>query len=178
MRRRARWIELQSATRFLRAAFLVRHVVDAYLAIKLVHVLAVILLVGILPVEYLLVRRVMAARDPPRVGKLLGDLDWVETRIALPASALLLLSGLAMTLGPYKRWPLFGEPWFATVALGLFVVLMGIEAVVLPARYKAIRAWAEAGAAGDMPGRDWQAWSLLGLALAIAAVFVTVLKPF
>lgn len=151
---------------------------DGYSAIKLVHVLAAIFLVGILPVEFLLVRRAVAAQEPSRLAKLLEDLDWVETRIALPATAALLLSGLAMTLGPYKRWALFGEPWFAAVGLALFAILMVVEAFVLPGKYKAVRAWAEAGAAGPMPAQDWHSWSLAGLGLAVLAVAIMVVKPF
>lgn len=150
----------------------------AYEIIRLVHVLAAVFLVGILPLDYLLVRRAVRAGDPPRLARLLGDLEWVENRTALPAAALLLLTGLAMTVGPYRRWPLFDDPWFPTVALGLFALLIAVEAFAIPAKYKAIRQWAEGGGQGKMPGDGWQGWSLIGMTLAVGAVAVMAVRLF
>jgi hypothetical protein len=151
---------------------------DAYAIVRLVHVLAAMSLVGMIPLEFLLVRRVLASRDGPRIVKLFEDLEWVENRIAIPTAAVLLLSGLTMTVGPLAQWSLFGAPWFPTVGLGLLLIVLVLFAGVVPSRYKLIRGWAATGATGDMPGKDWSAWYALAAALAVAAVTVMVLRPF
>jgi hypothetical protein len=152
--------------------------VEAYEVVRLLHILAAMSLIGMTPLEFLLVRRVLASRDGPRIAKLFEDLEWVENRIAIPTAAVLLLSGLAMTLGPLARWSMFGAPWFPTVGLGLLIVVLVLFAGVVPSRYKLIRAWAAAGAPREMPAKDWTAWYGLASALALAAVVVMVLRPF
>jgi hypothetical protein len=151
---------------------------EFYDGLKLIHVLAAMFLIGTIPFDYLLVRRVLAARDPSRIAKTLDDLEWVENRIAIPTAGFLLLSGLLMSWGPWARWSLFGAPWFPTVGLGLLVVMLIVFAAILPAKYKAIRAWANGGSQAQMPAKDWQAWSFLGMALGLTVVYFMVVRPF
>jgi hypothetical protein len=152
--------------------------IGLYETLLLVHVLAVVFLIGTIPLEYLLVRRTIALGDRPRIARLLRDLDWVETRIAVPAALLLVGSGLGMTVGPLARWRLFStEALFPAVGLGLFVVLLVLFAGIVPAHYKKIIRWAE-GEDPTPPGRAWEAWSLAGALIGLSAVTIMVLKPF
>lgn len=151
---------------------------EVYAAIRFVHILSAMFLIGMVPLEFLLVRRVLASGDHGRIANTLLDLEWVENRVAIPTVVFLLGSGLAMSVGPYARWTLFSDPWFPTVGLGLLVVLMVLFAGVVPARYKVIRLWAEAGGQGPMPAQDWKAWYAAAAGLAFAAVYVMVLRPF
>lgn len=151
---------------------------EVYEVIRFVHILAAMFLIGMIPLEFLLVRRVLASGDHPRMAKTFLDLEWVENRVAIPTVAFLLGSGLAMTVGPYAQWALFSDPWFPTVGLGLLAVVLPLFAGVVPSRYKVIRKWAEAGGQGTMPAQDWKAWFGLAAVLAFAAVYVMVLRPF
>lgn len=146
--------------------------------LRLVHILAAMFLIGMVPLEFLLVRRVLASGEHARMAKTLHDLEWVENRVAIPTVVLLLGSGLAMTVGPFGRWSLFSAPWFPTVGLALMAAILVLFAGVVPARYKVIRQWAEAGGQGPMPAQDWKSWYSLAAVLAFAAVYVMVLRPF
>lgn len=151
---------------------------EAFDAIRFVHVLAGMFLIGMVPLEFLLVRRLLASADHGRIAKTFLDLEWVENRVAIPTVVLLLGSGLAMTIGPYAPWTLFSDPWFPTVGLGLMAAILALFAGVLPSRYKVIRLWAQAGGQGPMPAQDWKAWYGLAAVLAFSAVYVMVLRPF
>lgn len=150
---------------------------DVYGIIRFVHILSAMFLIGMIPLEFLLVRRVLASGDHPRIAKTFHDLEWVENRVAIPTVVLLLGSGLLMILGPYAKWPLFSAPWFPTIGLGLLAATLALMAGLIPARYKVIRTWAEAGGQGPMPAQDWKAWYGLAAGLAFAAVYMMVLRP-
>jgi uncharacterized membrane protein len=150
---------------------------EAFDLVRFFHILSAMTLIGMIPLEYLLVRRVLASRDHPRIAKLFDDLEWVENRIAIPTAVVLLGSGLLMTVGPLARWELFAAPWFPLVGLILLLMMLVLFAGIVPSRYKLIRNWAHAGGAGEMPAKDWRAWYGLAAALALVVVILMVLRP-
>jgi hypothetical protein len=150
---------------------------EVYDFIKLVHVLTAIFLVGSIPLEYMLVRRVLARGDRTQIAPLLADLEWIENRIAVPSALGLLASGLLMVYGPWARWPLFAEGVrFPLAGLVLWVILVIIFAVIVTGRYKRLRAWAESPDGPAQPMVAWQGWVVAGLGVALLAVFVMVTK--
>ena len=82
-----------------------------YEFLKFVHVLmAVVWVGGGVAIQVLAFRATRAAKDPVRTASVTGDAEWMGLRIFMPASALLLISGIwAASEG---NWD-FGAAWIS-----------------------------------------------------------------
>jgi uncharacterized membrane protein len=95
---------------------------STFLALKLVHIVAVIVAVGANVSYAYWLRR--AGADRERLVDAIEGIRGLDRRVANPAYIVVLLSGLAMaTIGPYT----FDATWIrAALGLYVFVVIFGI----------------------------------------------------
>ena len=88
---------------------------------KYVHILSAVIWVGGAVYVQLLVLRAQRS-DPTLVGRLGPEIEFIGTRVFIPASILLFVAGLYMTA---NRWS-FSQTWISiAIALWLLSVLVG-----------------------------------------------------
>ena len=149
---------------------------SAYTLVKFFHVLFAIIAVGINASYGIWLAR--SAKEPEHEPHVLRTVKFLDDRIANPAYALLLISGIAMVLIS-DIWD-FSTFWVST-ALGLFVVTTLVALVVFT---PTLRRQVELAEAGDMGSDEYaklaQRGRLVGMvlgALVVAIVFLMVTKP-
>jgi uncharacterized membrane protein len=76
-----------------------------------VHVLAAAVWIGGAAALQLLAVRTLGTQDPVRIGGLAKDIEWIGTRVFVPASVLVLLFGVAAVLRGDIDW---GAGWIST----------------------------------------------------------------
>ncbi len=126
-----------------------------------VHIICAVIWVGGAVYAQLLALRVSRSPDPSELPHLARHIEFIGTRVFLPAALLLFVSGTAMTL---QAWS-FGQTWIA-VSVALWVLSAVVGAVYLGPRVKravhAERPWfaaatgwngASDGAARDFPAK-------------------------
>jgi uncharacterized membrane protein len=89
----------------------------AYQWLLALHILCAVIWVGGTVTMQLLAIRGLAAGDPERMAAFAGDVEWVGQRFYLPASILVLISGIAMVINGHWGWAHF---W---ILFGLFGIL-------------------------------------------------------
>jgi uncharacterized membrane protein len=82
-----------------------------------VHILCVVVWVGGTGTMQILAIRAQGASDPSRMVVLGGEVEWVGQHVYLPASILVLISGIAMVINGEWGW---GHFW---ILFGLFGIL-------------------------------------------------------
>jgi len=93
-----------------------------YQLLLYVHIVCAVIWVGGAAYVQLLAARVTRSDDPAEVPQLARHVEALGTRVFVPAAALLLLSGAAMT---YQAWS-FGQGWIVvSIALWLLSAVAG-----------------------------------------------------
>lgn len=96
-----------------------------------VHIICAVIWVGGAVYAQLLALRVSRSPDPSELPHLARHIEFIGTRVFLPAALLLFVSGTAMTL---QAWS-FGQTWIA-VSVALWVLSAVVGAVYLGPRVK------------------------------------------
>jgi uncharacterized membrane protein len=93
-----------------------------YELVKYVHVLCAVTWVGGAIYAQLLAMRVTATGDPGDLPKLGRNIEWIGTRVFLPASILLFVAGVILTI---QRWA-FVQLWISiAIVFWLTSALLG-----------------------------------------------------
>jgi uncharacterized membrane protein len=151
--------------------------VDLYEALKSIHVLAVVIWVGgAFAVQFFAVRS-QRAEDPTRLALFAKDAEWVGQRVFMPASLIVLASGI---------WAVFEGPW----SFGDVWVLWGLGGAAFSAILGATFLGPESGRIGalinERGASDPEAQRRIGriytmsrieLAILFSVVLVMVIKP-
>jgi uncharacterized membrane protein len=93
-----------------------------YTGFKFVHVLAAVVWVGGACVVQVYALLALRTNDPVRVAAFAGDTEFVGTRIFIPASLILLVSGLFTVHASGGAWS-YSQGW---VQFGLAIVVLSI----------------------------------------------------
>lgn len=138
------------------------------------HVLAAMVAVGA-NLTYVAWLR-LAGRDRTRLSFAISGVRYLDRRLALPAYAVLIVSGLAMTISGRVS---FTQLWLE-IGFGLYVGLTYIAIMVFSPALRRLLAAAEADPRGEAYAREAKFVRLLfiisiGLLLAIVALMV--IKP-
>ena len=102
-----------------------------YQLLLFVHIICAVIWVGGAVYAQLLALRVARSSDPSELPHLARHVEFIGTRVFLPAAVLLFVAGAAMTL---QRWS-FGQTWIA-VAVALWVVSAVVGSVYLGPRVR------------------------------------------
>jgi len=150
-----------------------------YNSFKFVHVLSAVVWVGGACTVQVYALLAMRTSDPVKIAGFASDTEWVGTRIFIPASLTLLVSGVLTVHDSGGAWG-YGQGW---VRFGLFVVLLSI---VVGAGYLGPESGriSRATEAHGVASREVQdrirrilLVSRIELVLLLAAVFDMVVKP-
>ena len=148
-----------------------------YEALVLVHVVMAIVRIGGGIVVVVLGMRAAAEADWARAVSLGRDAQWLGARLFMPASILLLLSGIwAADEGGWD----FGDAWITIGFVGIAVSLLAGMLVFVPERARIAAAAAERGPAAPEVQRRIHRLSLftqLELLVLIVVVWAMVAKP-
>jgi uncharacterized membrane protein len=154
-------------------------VLTHYNEFKFVHVLAAIIWVGGAATAQVYALLAVRTNDPVRVAAFAGDTEFVGTRIFLPASVILLVSGILTVRESGGAWG-YGQGW---VQFGLAVIALSI---VTGAGFLGPESGriSKATKAGGVESPEVQARirriflvSRIELVLLVAVVFDMVVKP-
>jgi uncharacterized membrane protein len=154
-------------------------VLTQYNEFKFVHVLAAIIWVGGAATAQVYALLAVRTNDPVRVAAFAGDTEFVGTRIFLPASVILLVSGILTVRESGGAWG-YGQGW---VQFGLAVIALSI---VTGAGFLGPESGriSKATKAGGVESAEVQARirriflvSRIELVLLVAVVFDMVVKP-
>lgn len=149
-----------------------------YQALLLVHVLAGMVWVGGAVVLVATLWSARRSQPPEAVDRLMLDLRWADTWLAIPAPVLVLTSGVVMVLD--------GGPWSFTQAwiLASIALIVVYEAVALTVGGRLHSRIEKARAQGELASiahaRTMTAWGRLGLvlvAILVAIVWSMIYKP-
>lgn len=152
-----------------------------YLALKLVHIAAVVAFLGNIATGIFWHAHAVRTRDPRLLHHAMDGIIRSDRWITLPGVVLITLSGMLAAI--QAGLPLLGTPWIAwSLALFSFSgLLYGVCLVPLQTR---LRALARTGVQGtfDYPryhalARRWELWGLLALLAPVAAMVLMVFKP-
>jgi uncharacterized membrane protein len=154
-------------------------VLTHYNEFKFVHVLAAIIWVGGAATAQVYALLAVRTNDPVRVAAFAGDTEFVGTRIFLPASVILLVSGILTVRESGSAWG-YGQGW---LQFGLAVIALSI---VTGAGFLGPESGriSKATKAGGVESPEVQARirriflvSRIELVLLVAVVFDMVVKP-
>lgn len=119
-----------------------------YEAIKYVHILCAITWVGGALILQLLAMRVTRSPDPQDVPKFLGHLEFLGKFVLEPASVLLLVAGVLMTI---QRWA-FQQTWIS-IAIVLWLASLVAGSFYLMPNGKRAKALFDAEGPGSVAAR-------------------------
>ncbi len=147
---------------------------DAFLALKLVHISAAIVAVGANVSYAYWLRR--AGLDRERLVDAIHGIRGLDRRVANPAYVIVLLSGLAMAaIGPFT----FDAVWLrAALGLYVFVVIFGIGIYAPTMRRQLAEAERDpTSAAYRSVARRSSLYGLVAVAIVAAILTLMVVKP-
>jgi len=113
-----------------------------------VHVVCAVVWVGGALYAQLLAIRVRDSQDPAELPHLARHVEFIGSRVFMPAAVLLFLAGAAMTV---QAWS-FGQVWVAT-SVGLWILSAGAGAVYLAPRTKRVAALFDAEGPSSVAAR-------------------------
>jgi uncharacterized membrane protein len=113
------------------------------------HIICAVIWVGGALYAQLLALRVTRSPDPSELPHLARHIEYIGSRVFLPAALLLFVAGTAMTL---QAWS-FGQTWIA-VSVGLWVLSAVVGAVYLGPRVKRTAVLFEAEGPTSQAGRE------------------------
>ena len=141
-----------------------------YQLLLYVHIVCAVIWVGGAVYAQLLAFRVNRSPDPSEVPHLARHIEYLGTRVFLPAAVLLFVAGAAMTV---QAWS-FGQTWIA-ISVALWVLSAVVGAVYLGPRVKRAGELFEAEGPTSQEGRELinrlflvSRLELVGFALIIA----------
>jgi uncharacterized membrane protein len=148
-----------------------------YTLLKYIHVLLAITAVGS-NITYA-VWNARASMEPAHAAFALKGIAFIDRRVANPAYALLLVTGLVLIMIG-QTWGL-GNGWVAS-ALILFalliVVAVGFYSRVMKRQIEALETEGQASANYQRLTRQAQIYGIASLLIVLAIVFMMVVKPF
>ncbi len=146
-----------------------------YTVLKFVHVLLAITAVGS-NITYG-VWNMLAAREPEHLPFAVRGIAFIDRRVANPSYGLLLITGLALLA--VGNWGFRG---WVVAALILFVLLIvvaiGFYSRVVRGQIQALETEGQASAAYKRLTGQATTYGIVSLVLALAIVFLMVVKPF
>jgi uncharacterized membrane protein len=141
-----------------------------YQLLLYVHIICAVIWVGGAAYAQLLAVRVNRSPDPSELPHLARHIEYLGTRVFLPAAVLLFVAGAAMTV---QAWS-FGQTWIA-ISVALWVLSAVVGAVYLGPRVKRAGELFEAEGPTSQEGRELinrlflvSRLELVGFALIIA----------
>jgi uncharacterized membrane protein len=150
-----------------------------YNALKFVHVLSAVIWVGGAATVQVYALLALRSADPVRVAAFASDTEFVGTRIFLPSSLILLVSGILTVRESGGAWG-YGQGW---VQFGLVVIALSIltgAAFLGPESGRIARATKAGGVESpEVQARIRRIFlvSRIELVLLIAVIFDMVVKP-
>ena len=149
-----------------------------YLALKLVHVAAVVMFLGNITTGLFWHRHAVRAGDPGKLAHVVDGIIRSDRLFTGPGAVLIAVSGVALAF--VGHLPIFRTHWIA-VSLGAFIAsgaIFGMRVAPLQRRLLELaRARALDAPAYHSLARRWEAWGGLALALPLVALALMVLKP-
>ncbi len=153
-----------------------------YLALKLVHIAAVIAFLGNIATGLFWHAHAARTRDPRLLHHAMDGIIRSDKWITLPGVVLIVTSGILAAI--QAELPLLRTPWIAW-SLALFTLsglVYGVMLVPLQVRLRAMARQGVQGAAFDYPSYHalavrWDRWGLVSLLAPVAAMVLMVLKP-
>ncbi len=146
-----------------------------YTVTKFIHVTLAIIAVGFNLSYGIWIAR--SASDPEHIGFVMRTIRWIDARIANPAYAALLITGLFMALG--AGYPL--TTFWIAAALVLYALAVFLGIVLIAPNFRAqLRALESDGAASGAFQRAAARGRTLGLLVSldvVVIVFLMVAKP-
>jgi len=153
-----------------------------YLALKLLHVSAVVMFLGNIITGLFWHAHAARTRDPRLLHHAMDGILRSDRWFTNPAAATIAVSGVLMALNAHL--PILRTRWIA-IGLGLFILSGLVFATRVTPLQKQLRTLARAGletGTFDHPryealARRWEVWGGIALLLPLAALAVMVLKP-
>jgi uncharacterized membrane protein len=147
-----------------------------YALLKFVHVLLAIAAVGS-NITYA-IWNARAAAEPAHAAFALKGIAFIDRRVANPAYALLLISGLVLVaIGPWglgRGWVISALILFAL----LIVVAIGFYSRVMKRQIQVLETEGQASATYQGLTRQAQTFGIASMLIVLAIVFMMVVKPF
>lgn len=120
-----------------------------YQLLLFVHVICAVIWVGGAVYAQLLAFRVNRSGDPSELPRLALHIEYIGSRVFMPAAVLLFVAGAAMTL---QAWS-FGQTWIA-ISVALWVLSAAVGAVYLGPRVRRAAELFEAEGPTSQTGRQ------------------------
>jgi uncharacterized membrane protein len=120
-----------------------------YHLVLYVHVICAVIWVGGAVYAQMLALRVSRSDDPSELPRLGRNIEYIGSRVFMPAAVLLFIAGAIMTL---QAWS-FGQLWVA-VAVGLWILSAAAGAIYLGPRAKRVAALFDAEGPESVAGRQ------------------------
>ena len=152
-----------------------------YAALKLVHVLAVIVFVGNITVGIFWKRIADAAKDPAIISHTIAGIIKADRVFTIPAIVVLLVAGIGTAQAGH--WSILGTGWILW-SIALFIIA-GLAFGPVSRVQRQLRDLSGAAAAGgtmdwalyERLSRRWAVWGTIALVAPLIAVGLMVLKP-
>jgi uncharacterized membrane protein len=152
-----------------------------YLALKLLHVSAVVMFLGNIVTGLFWHAHAARTRDPRLLHHAMDGILRSDRWFTNPAAATIAVSGVLMALNAHL--PILRTRWIA-IGLALFILSGLVFATRVTPLQKQLRTLARAGVEGtfDHPryealARRWELWGGIALLLPLIALALMVLKP-
>jgi uncharacterized membrane protein len=153
-----------------------------YLALKLVHVVAVIIFLGNITTGLFWHAHAARTRDPKLLAHTMDGIIRSDRLFTLPGVLLIIAAGVALAI--YGHFPLLRTGWILWT-----LVLFAISGIIFGSRVapmqRELKAIAERGMQGnfDYPGYHalairWEIWGAVALLTPLIGLVLMVLKPF
>jgi uncharacterized membrane protein len=154
-----------------------------YLALKLLHIAAVIAFLGNITTGLFWHRIAARSQDPKLLAFTMDGIIRSDRLFTIPGVVVIIAAGIALAI--IGRYPILGTGWILWS-----LVLFSISGIAFMARVaplqRELRAMAETGARSgsfDFPAyaaltRRWELWGAIALATPLASLVLMVLKPF
>ena len=153
----------------------------AYLALKSLHVLSVMLFLGNIITGVFWKMHADRSDDLKVRARVLAGIIRSDQLFTLPAVGLIIITGLLAAI--VVHMPILGTPWIAW-GIGLFLLSGMVFSMRVGPLQKKLLANLEAGIAGqwDHPAyeklsRAWQLWGAVATGAPLIVVFLMVFKP-
>ena len=152
-----------------------------YEALKLLHVLAVVLFLGNITIGVFWKMHGDRTRDPCIIAHTMSGIIGSDRAFTVPGVILILIGGVGAAI--VGKLPILHTPWIAW-SIGLFTISgIAFMARLVPVQ-RELLAVARAGADGTMDwarygklSAEWKLWGMVALLAPVLAAVLMVLKP-
>lgn len=153
-----------------------------YLALKLVHIAAVIVFLGNITTGLFWHAHAARTRDPHLLAHTMGGIIRSDRLFTGPAVIVILITGVAAAV--YGRMPILGTGWilWGVVLFAVSGIIFGLRVAPLQRRlYEAAKAGVRSESFDYAAYRGlaarWEAWGAAALLTPVGALVLMVLKP-